>query len=226
MDPVPDPLLLRKCGSAGNPTRDLWDSNQELWPLDHRDGLTFIIALCYYYYCDVVFSILDRRAYSCDGHVFWCTSRGNVASSKSNSSSHRFSAVFVFVLKAVLLMRSIPRISVVKELYGQAVCLTGNVCRGIVTGLWLIVASSARWWIERATTQWSRGFSHNNAQVSAQKLPADIPLRLWLHGKINITAMFCTSWSVQNCSSGRNFVLVTLRKEHGTLRMFQNIVFF
>jgi hypothetical protein len=38
MDPVPDPLLLRKSGSAGNRTRDLCVFSQELWPLDHRDG--------------------------------------------------------------------------------------------------------------------------------------------------------------------------------------------
>jgi hypothetical protein len=38
VDPVPDPLLLRKSGSAGNRTRDLWISSQELWPLDHRGG--------------------------------------------------------------------------------------------------------------------------------------------------------------------------------------------
>jgi hypothetical protein len=37
-DPVPDPLLIRKSGSAGNKTRDLWVSSQELWPLDHRGG--------------------------------------------------------------------------------------------------------------------------------------------------------------------------------------------
>jgi hypothetical protein len=36
VDPVPDPLLLRKAGSAGNRTRDLWVCNQELWTLDHR----------------------------------------------------------------------------------------------------------------------------------------------------------------------------------------------
>jgi hypothetical protein len=30
VDPVPDPLLLRKFGSAGNGTWDLWVSNQEL----------------------------------------------------------------------------------------------------------------------------------------------------------------------------------------------------
>jgi hypothetical protein len=36
MDPVPDPLLRRKFCSAGNRTKDLWVSNQELWPLDHR----------------------------------------------------------------------------------------------------------------------------------------------------------------------------------------------
>jgi hypothetical protein len=38
VDPVPDPLLLRKFGSAGNRTRDLWTCGQELWPLGHRDG--------------------------------------------------------------------------------------------------------------------------------------------------------------------------------------------
>jgi hypothetical protein len=37
-DPVPDPLSLRKSGSAGNRIRDLWIISQELWPLDHRGG--------------------------------------------------------------------------------------------------------------------------------------------------------------------------------------------
>jgi hypothetical protein len=36
VDLVPDPLLLRKTGSAGNRTRDLWASSQELWQLHHR----------------------------------------------------------------------------------------------------------------------------------------------------------------------------------------------
>jgi hypothetical protein len=38
MDPVPDPLLLRKSGSAGNWARDLRICSQKLWPLDHRGG--------------------------------------------------------------------------------------------------------------------------------------------------------------------------------------------
>jgi hypothetical protein len=33
-----DPLLLRKSGSVGNRSRDLWIYRQELWPLDHRGG--------------------------------------------------------------------------------------------------------------------------------------------------------------------------------------------
>jgi hypothetical protein len=37
--PFPDPLLLRKSGSAGNQTWDLWICSQELWPLDHRGSL-------------------------------------------------------------------------------------------------------------------------------------------------------------------------------------------
>jgi hypothetical protein len=39
VDPVPDPLLRSQVGDAGNRTEDLWVSSQELWPLDHRDGL-------------------------------------------------------------------------------------------------------------------------------------------------------------------------------------------
>ena len=40
MNPVPDPLLLRKSGSAENRTRDLCICSQKLWPLDHRGGLS------------------------------------------------------------------------------------------------------------------------------------------------------------------------------------------
>jgi hypothetical protein len=36
VDPVPDLLLLRKSGSAGDRTRDLWFSSNEVWSLDHR----------------------------------------------------------------------------------------------------------------------------------------------------------------------------------------------
>jgi hypothetical protein len=41
VDPVPDPLLLRKSSSAGNRTRGLWICSQEVWPLNHRGGLTY-----------------------------------------------------------------------------------------------------------------------------------------------------------------------------------------
>jgi hypothetical protein len=34
VDHVPDPLLLRKSGRAGNRTPDLWTCGQKLWPLD------------------------------------------------------------------------------------------------------------------------------------------------------------------------------------------------
>jgi hypothetical protein len=37
---VPNPLLLRKSGSTGNRTRDLWICSQELWRLDHRGSLS------------------------------------------------------------------------------------------------------------------------------------------------------------------------------------------
>jgi hypothetical protein len=41
VDPVPDPLLRRKFGSAVNRTHDLWVSCQELWTLDHRGDRRF-----------------------------------------------------------------------------------------------------------------------------------------------------------------------------------------
>jgi hypothetical protein len=41
VDPVPDPLLLRKSGSARNGTRDLCICSQKLWPLDFRGGLLY-----------------------------------------------------------------------------------------------------------------------------------------------------------------------------------------
>jgi hypothetical protein len=35
VDPVPDPLLLRRSGRAGNRTRDLWICSQKVWSQDH-----------------------------------------------------------------------------------------------------------------------------------------------------------------------------------------------
>jgi hypothetical protein len=36
VDPVPDPLLLRKSGSSGNPTRDPWICSQKLKELNFK----------------------------------------------------------------------------------------------------------------------------------------------------------------------------------------------
>jgi hypothetical protein len=36
VDPVLNPLLVRKSNCAMNRSRDLWNCSQELWPLDHR----------------------------------------------------------------------------------------------------------------------------------------------------------------------------------------------
>jgi hypothetical protein len=47
-DPVPDPLLLRKSGSARNRTRDLCICSQKLWPLDHR-GSHYELTLIFIY---------------------------------------------------------------------------------------------------------------------------------------------------------------------------------
>jgi hypothetical protein len=57
VDPVPEPLLLRKSGRAANRTRDLWICSQKLWPLDHRGG-PIIKTL------DYVFNIRREPAFS------------------------------------------------------------------------------------------------------------------------------------------------------------------
>jgi hypothetical protein len=41
VDPVPDPLLLRKSGGAGNGTRDLRDSSQELCWVSYKELTSF-----------------------------------------------------------------------------------------------------------------------------------------------------------------------------------------
>jgi hypothetical protein len=41
VDPVPDPLLLRKSGSTGNRTWTSGSATRNSWPLDHRGGLPF-----------------------------------------------------------------------------------------------------------------------------------------------------------------------------------------
>jgi len=49
VDPVPDPLLLRKSGSAGDRTWDLCICSQKLWPLDHRDENCYMLLnVCSY----------------------------------------------------------------------------------------------------------------------------------------------------------------------------------
>jgi hypothetical protein len=58
VDPVPEPLLLRKSDSAGNRTQDLWICSQELWPLDGRGGLTTTITLSYL--CLIITKISTR----------------------------------------------------------------------------------------------------------------------------------------------------------------------
>jgi hypothetical protein len=45
VDPVEGSLLLRKSSSAGNRTRDLWVSSQELWLLDHRSGHHLVLHI-------------------------------------------------------------------------------------------------------------------------------------------------------------------------------------
>jgi hypothetical protein len=54
VDPVPDPLLLRKYDSVGNRTRDLWMCSQEIWPRDHRGGPNKLSSIIF---CNLYFNI-------------------------------------------------------------------------------------------------------------------------------------------------------------------------
>jgi len=70
--PVPDPLPLRKSGSAGNITRDLRICTHKLWPLDHRGGL-------YYIYNNKI----GRRGQACRNPLLILTSCVNVVSTST-----------------------------------------------------------------------------------------------------------------------------------------------
>jgi hypothetical protein len=60
VDPVPDPLLHRKFGSAENRTRDLWACSQELRPVDHREIVPTFLSVV----CTRVMTVLNRFAKS------------------------------------------------------------------------------------------------------------------------------------------------------------------
>jgi hypothetical protein len=60
-DHVPELLLLRKSGSAGNRMRDLWVSSQELRPLDHRGG-----PFIYIEWWNYLWQILNEHQVTCD----------------------------------------------------------------------------------------------------------------------------------------------------------------
>jgi hypothetical protein len=111
--PVPDPLFLRKCGSAGNQTRDLWICSQELWPLDRRDGRNSII-------CYVSLHIHCLRQYnwllqfSC--HCFACTGRQHVLSVFALPSAGtrlllRVGTASWFTISVICMATSVPQMS-------------------------------------------------------------------------------------------------------------------
>jgi hypothetical protein len=74
VDPIPDPLLLRKFGRDRNRTQDLWICSQKLWPLDHRGGLEKTINLPKFFQWFVECEKQSRprivELWICD--IFWC----------------------------------------------------------------------------------------------------------------------------------------------------------
>jgi hypothetical protein len=75
VDPVPDPLLLRKSGSAWNRTRTSGCS-QELWPLDHRSGhLTNSLRS----------ATISGMIYGCFDYGCYSASRSEVVASQPNT---------------------------------------------------------------------------------------------------------------------------------------------
>jgi len=73
VDPVPDPLLLRKSGSAGHRTRDLCICSQKLWPLDHDFVNWYLISGVSYMFRTLW---VHPQGDSCICSVVWLTSIG------------------------------------------------------------------------------------------------------------------------------------------------------
>ena len=74
VDPVPDPLLLRKSGSAGDRTRDLCICSQKFWPPDQLDALISQI-----YFWNKTLHVSDSSSVN-HQEFFYCT--------RSNSICH------------------------------------------------------------------------------------------------------------------------------------------
>jgi hypothetical protein len=76
VDPIPDHLLLRKSGRAGDRTRDLWICSQKLWPLDHRgsvkQNLNCLVWFKMYSSCNVAWHyILTQTLFPLESSNFW-----------------------------------------------------------------------------------------------------------------------------------------------------------
>jgi hypothetical protein len=67
VDPIPDPLLLRKFGSTGNWTQDLWICSQELWPLNYSGSLNVchLFSLTMFHDTNVPFHLRIYTNYIC-----------------------------------------------------------------------------------------------------------------------------------------------------------------
>ena len=103
MDPVPDPLLLRKSGSAGNRSRDLCICSQKLWPLDHRGGHLWNIKL-------PEISAVSAPDFHSQSHIltFWHRSF-TFNSNKSPTWCNNFSLYYPDVCLQLNMFRAFPR---------------------------------------------------------------------------------------------------------------------
>jgi hypothetical protein len=69
VDSVPDPLLLRICGSGGNRTRVLSICSQELWPLDHRGGLLILAQEFYINKLRICWMLFEHLCHFCSSSI-------------------------------------------------------------------------------------------------------------------------------------------------------------
>jgi hypothetical protein len=69
VDTVPDPILLRKSGRAGNRIRDLRYCRQELWPLEHRGDPAERVNRIYQWNYSMTLRNLTVRRYN--WRVYW-----------------------------------------------------------------------------------------------------------------------------------------------------------
>jgi hypothetical protein len=137
VDPVPDQLLLRKSGSGGNQTRELWFCSQELWPLDHGGGnhcdISVTFFSCFFFSHSNTEDITEyRHSIMALGQEYgWSSWIRSLLPLSRQSNFHHYTegpkTIHAFdPLNLLYLLANTSKVSITLTHTGPSRCLTGS----------------------------------------------------------------------------------------------------